>query len=62
MKDGVPLKKLDTSMKEFGIPVGQIISDNKVGLDVGSHVATFLSKADLGDGIHGRDLTLSGNN
>ena len=49
-------------MKEFGMPVGPIIFANKVGLDVKSHVATFLSKANLGNQMDGGDLTLGGNN
>jgi len=58
--DGVSLEKLDNSMKTFGMPVGPITLADEVGIDVTSHVATFLSNADLGVRMSGGDLSLMG--
>ncbi len=61
MKDGVSLETLDKSMKNFGMPVGPITLADEVGIDVTSHVAKFLSKADLGVRMDGGDVTLMEN-
>ena len=61
VRDGVPLKELDSAVKEFGMPVGPITLADEVGLDVVSHVATFLSNADLGVRMHGGDVSLMEN-
>ena len=45
-------------MKKFGMPVGPITLADEVGLDVTSHVATFLSNADLGTRMEGGDVSL----
>ena len=58
MKDGVDLEVLDKSMKNFGMPVGPITLADEVGIDVTSHVASFLSKADLGTRMKGGDISL----
>ena len=50
VKDGVPLETLDKAITNFGMPVGPITLADEVGIDVSSHVASFLSKADLGAG------------
>jgi len=61
VKDGVSLEKLDKSMKNFGMPVGPITLLDEVGIDVASHVATFLSGADLGVRMGGGDPSLLAN-
>jgi enoyl-CoA hydratase/long-chain 3-hydroxyacyl-CoA dehydrogenase len=61
LKDGVPLEKLDQAMTRFGMPVGPISLADEVGIDVTSHVATFLSNADLGDRMGGGDVSLLSN-
>lgn len=58
VRDGVGLEALDKSVKNFGMPVGPITLADEVGIDVVSHVATFLSKADLGVRMDGGDVTL----
>jgi len=58
VKDGVPLEVLDKAITKFGMPVGPITLADEVGLDVASHVATFLSKADLGSRMDGGDVSL----
>lgn len=58
VKDGVPLEQIDKAMTKFGMPVGPITLADEVGIDVASHVATFLSQADLGDRMLGGDVTL----
>jgi enoyl-CoA hydratase/long-chain 3-hydroxyacyl-CoA dehydrogenase len=58
VRDGVPLEALDQSLKNFGMPVGPITLADEVGIDVTSHVATFLSKADLGVRMEGGDVSL----
>jgi enoyl-CoA hydratase/long-chain 3-hydroxyacyl-CoA dehydrogenase len=58
VRDGAPLEKLDKAMTNFGMPVGPITLADEVGVDVSSHVATFLSKADLGVRMEGGDVSL----
>ena len=58
VRDGVGLEALDKAVKNFGMPVGPITLADEVGIDVVSHVATFLSKADLGVRMDGGDVTL----
>lgn len=58
VRDGVSLEKLDKSIKNFGMPVGPITLADEVGIDVTSHVANFLSKADLGVRMDGGDVSL----
>ena len=48
-------------MKNFGMPVGPITLADEVGIDVASHVATFLSNADLGVRMSGGDISLMAN-
>jgi enoyl-CoA hydratase/long-chain 3-hydroxyacyl-CoA dehydrogenase len=60
VKDGIPLEKLDAAIKNFGMPVGPITLADEVGVDVSSHVAKFLSKADLGVRMEGGDTSLMG--
>jgi enoyl-CoA hydratase / long-chain 3-hydroxyacyl-CoA dehydrogenase len=61
VQDGVPLEKMDASIKNFGMPVGPITLADEVGIDVVSHVAKFLSNADLGVRMTGGDVTLMEN-
>lgn len=58
IRDGVGLEKLDKSLTNFGMPVGPITLADEVGIDVTSHVASFLSKADLGTRMTGGDVGL----
>merc|ERR1712232_921919 len=58
VKDGVDLEALDKAMKNFGMPVGPITLADEVGIDVTSHVASFLSNADLGVRMSGGDISL----
>jgi enoyl-CoA hydratase / long-chain 3-hydroxyacyl-CoA dehydrogenase len=58
VRDGVPLETLDKAVKNFGMPVGPVTLADEVGVDVVSHVAKFLSKADLGTRMSGGDVTL----
>lgn len=60
VKDGVSLEALDESMKKFGMPVGPITLADEVGIDIAFHVASFLSKADLGVRMTGGDVSLMG--
>lgn len=57
-RDGVELEKLDKSMTKFGMPVGPITLADEVGIDIASHVASFLSEADLGIRMTGGDISL----
>ena len=59
LQDGVPIEKLDKTMKGFGFPVGPITLADEVGIDVATHVASFMNDK-LGnrmdvrlDGAHG---------
>jgi enoyl-CoA hydratase / long-chain 3-hydroxyacyl-CoA dehydrogenase len=61
IRDGVTLEKLDKSIKDFGMPVGPVTLADEVGIDVASHVAGFLSKADLGVRMDGGDISLMKN-
>jgi len=58
VQDGVQLLDLDKAMIKFGMPVGPITLADEVGVDVTSHVATFLSNADLGARMTGGDISL----
>ena len=49
---------LDNSMTKFGMPVGPVTLADEVGIDVASHVASFLSEADLGVRMSGGDISL----
>jgi enoyl-CoA hydratase / long-chain 3-hydroxyacyl-CoA dehydrogenase len=53
--EGVELEVLDQAMKSFGMPVGPITLSDEVGIDIANHVATFMSKADLGVRMGGGD-------
>lgn len=57
-RDGAELEKLDKAMTNFGMPVGPITLADEVGIDIASHVASFLSKADLGTRMSGGDISL----
>mmetsp|Transcript_4139 Transcript_4139/g.5322 ORF Transcript_4139/g.5322 Transcript_4139/m.5322 type:complete len:186 (+) Transcript_4139:2170-2727(+) len=48
-------------MKNFGMPVGPATLADEVGIDVVSHVASFLSNADLGVRMEGGDISLMQN-
>lgn len=61
VRDGVSLEKLDKSIKNFGMPVGPVTLADEVGIDVVSHVAGFLSEADLGVRMDGGDISLMKN-
>eukprot|EP00978_Attheya_sp_CCMP212_P029458 scaffold104716_cov54-Attheya_sp.AAC.1 len=61
IRDGVSLERLDKAMKNFGMPVGPITLADEVGIDVASHVAKFLSNADLGVRMEGGDISLMEN-
>mmetsp|Transcript_19666 Transcript_19666/g.36706 ORF Transcript_19666/g.36706 Transcript_19666/m.36706 type:complete len:799 (-) Transcript_19666:360-2756(-) len=61
VRDGVSLEKLDKSIKDFGMPVGPVTLADEVGIDVVSHVASFLSEADLGVRMEGGDISLMKN-
>jgi enoyl-CoA hydratase / long-chain 3-hydroxyacyl-CoA dehydrogenase len=61
LRDGVAPEKLDKVIKDFGMPVGPITLADEVGIDVASHVAGFLSKADLGVRMEGGDVSLMKN-
>jgi len=59
--DGVSLEKLDKAVLDFGMPVGPVTLADEVGIDVTSHVANFLSKADLGVRMEGGNIALMEN-
>lgn len=59
--DGVSLEQLDKTVKDFGMPVGPVTLADEVGIDVTSHVAKFLSNADLGVRMHGGNINLMEN-
>uniref|UniRef100_A0A7S1YNE5 Trifunctional enzyme subunit alpha, mitochondrial n=2 Tax=Grammatophora oceanica TaxID=210454 RepID=A0A7S1YNE5_9STRA len=61
VRDGVDLETLDKSMKKFGMPVGPITLADEVGIDVTSHVASFLSNADLGQRMDGGNIAMMQN-
>ena len=61
VRDGVSLEDLDKAMKNFGMPVGPITLADEVGIDVSSHVAKFLSNADLGTRMEGGNISLMEN-
>jgi enoyl-CoA hydratase/long-chain 3-hydroxyacyl-CoA dehydrogenase len=58
VRDGVGLEDLDKAIARFGMPVGPITLADEVGIDVASHVASFLSGADLGVRMSGGDVGL----
>jgi enoyl-CoA hydratase/long-chain 3-hydroxyacyl-CoA dehydrogenase len=58
VRDGVQLEAMDKAMKKFGMPVGPVTLADEVGIDVTSHVASFLSNADLGVRMEGGDISL----
>lgn len=43
LEEGVPVERIDHSMKRFGFPVGPIALLDEVGIDVGAHVSKTLS-------------------
>ena len=57
-RDGADLETLDKAMTKFGMPVGPITLADEVGIDIASHVASFLSEADLGVRMSGGDISL----
>ena len=57
-RDGAGLEMMDKAMTKFGMPVGPITLADEVGIDIASHVASFLSEADLGVRMSGGDITL----
>jgi len=59
--DGVDLEELDSVVRAFGMPVGPVTLADEVGLDVTSHVASFLSNADLGVRMDGGNIALMEN-
>ena len=61
IRDGVQLETLDKAMRNFGMPVGPITLADEVGVDIASHVASFLSNADLGVRMEGGDVSLMKN-
>lgn len=61
IRDGVSIEKLDKAVKNFGMPVGPVTLADEVGIDVISHVANFLSNADLGSRMEGGDISLMEN-
>jgi len=61
ISDGVTLEKLDKSVKNFGMPVGPVTLADEVGIDVTSHVASFLSNADLGVRMDGGNIDIMKN-
>jgi len=58
IRDGVPPQKLDKALKKFGMPVGPVTLADEVGIDVVTHVAKFLSNADLGVRMEGGDISI----
>lgn len=61
IRDGVSLEQLDGAMTNFGMPVGPITLADEVGIDITSHVARFLSEADLGVRMTGGDISVMEN-
>ena len=51
--DGCELPKLDSAMKNFGMPVGPITLSDEVGVDITKHVGEFMRGADLGVRMNG---------
>jgi len=61
VSDGVSLEQLDKTVRDFGMPVGPVTLADEVGIDVTSHVANFLSNADLGVRMDGGNIALMEN-
>eukprot|EP00752_Nemacystus_decipiens_P013276 g11763.t1 len=57
---GVGLEKLDKVMKSYGLPVGPITLADEVGIDIGFHVQSFLSEADMGVRMTGGNVAVMG--
>ncbi|CAM9650414.1 unnamed protein product, partial [Laminaria digitata] len=57
---GVGLEQLDKVMKSYGLPVGPITLADEVGIDIGFHVQTFLSEADMGVRMTGGNVAVMG--
>lgn len=57
-RDGADLETLDKAMTKFGMPVGPVTLADEVGVDIASHVASFLSDADMGVRMTGGDVSL----
>eukprot|EP00904_Undaria_pinnatifida_P013727 jgi/Undpi1/9485/HiC_scaffold_27.g11941.m1 len=57
---GVGLEQLDKVMKSYGLPVGPITLADEVGIDIGFHVQSFLSEADMGVRMTGGNVAVMG--
>jgi enoyl-CoA hydratase/long-chain 3-hydroxyacyl-CoA dehydrogenase len=56
LADGCGVKELDVAIKKLGFPMGPMTLADEVGLDVASHVQSFLSSAPgIGDRMVGSD-------
>lgn len=44
LEEGASIEQLDSSMKQFGFPVGPVALFDEVGIDVGAHVAKVLNE------------------
>ncbi|KAA0159150.1 hypothetical protein FNF31_05005 [Cafeteria roenbergensis] len=57
MQEGVEAERLDKVMRDFGFPVGPVTLADEVGIDVASHVNSFLTEH-LGERMGGSDATV----